>query len=250
MFSIFTELKFQCLQMTIGEITDLMLVDLKKATASRHNTLGVPGFHTKMKRLGVSSLQIKKIVNNWSQLLYDFSPQQWIELCIQLTQKGIFEAQILAYELLWKNKKALRNLSVKQILLLGDNLDNWASTDSYSTMIAGWHWREGTLPDSQIINWLESKNHWLRRVAVVCTIPLNLRSKGGNGDTQRTLMVCEKVLNDRHDMVVKALSWALRELSKSDRQAVIDFVEKHWERLHSRIRREVIAKIETGRKNG
>ena len=236
--------------MTTTEIIDLMLEDLKKVAASRHNTLGVPGFQTKMKRLGVSSPHIKTIVNEWSRILYDFTPQQWIELCIQLAQTGVFEAQILAYELLWKNKKALKKLSVNQIELLGDNLDNWVSTDSYSTLIAGWHWREGTLPDSKIMNWLRSENHWKRRVAVVCTIPLNLRSKGGTGDAPKTLMVCEKVLNDRDDLIVKALSWALRILSKTDKQAVEAFVEKHRDQLHPRVRREVIAKIETGRKNG
>lgn len=236
--------------MTTDEITDLLLEDLKKASALRHNTLGVPAFQTKMKRLGVSSPHIKTIVNEWNRILYDFTPQQWIKLCIQLTQTGVFEAQILAYELLWKNKKALRNLNVKQILDLGNNLDNWVSTDSYSTMIAGWHWREGTLSDAQIMNWLKSDNHWLRRVAVVCTIPLNLRSKGGTGDTKRTLMVYGKVVDDRDDLIIKALSWALRVLSKSDKHAVEIFIEKHRERLHPRVLREVKAKMETGRKNG
>jgi 3-methyladenine DNA glycosylase AlkD len=227
-----------------------MLDDLKEVAASRHNTLGVPGFKTSMKRLGVSSPNIKTIVNNWSRILYDFTSRQWIDLSIQLTQTGVFEAQILAYELLWKNKNALKKLNQKQILLLGDTLDNWVSTDSYCTMIAGWHWREGTLSDTQILNWLKSEDHWLRRVAVVCTIPLNLRSKGGIGDPRRTLMVCEKVLDDRDDLIVKALSWALRELSKSNKQAVENFMEKHWEQLHPRVRREVMAKLETGRKNG
>jgi len=209
-----------------------------------------PGFTTSMERLGVGSPQIKKIVNEWSNVLYDFAPQQWIELCIDLTQKGIFEAQILAYELLWKNKRALKNLNQSQILKLGQTLDNWVSTDSFSTMIAGWHWREGTLPDEQILDWLKSDNYWFRRVAVVCTIPLNQKSKGGTGDAKRTLMVCEKVIDDRDDLVVKALSWALRELSKTDGQAVEGFIAKYQERLQSRVVREVKARLETGRKNG
>ena len=63
-----------------------------------------------MERLGVGSPQIKKIVNERSNVLYDFTSRKWIELCIQLTQKGIFEAQILAYELLWENKRTLKTL--------------------------------------------------------------------------------------------------------------------------------------------
>lgn len=235
---------------TNAEIIDLILEDLKKFAAVRHNTLGVPSFTTGMKRLGVSAPRLKTVVKNWSSILYDFTPEQWSELCILLTRKGIFECQILAYELLWKNKNALKGLTPEQILTLGSTLDNWASTDTYCTMIAGWHWREGTLTNSHITEWLKSDNRWRRRAAVVCTIPLNLRSKGGTGDTLRTLMICEKVVNDRDDMVVKALSWALRELSKSDKRAVESFIKKHWERLHPRVRREVMTKLETGRKNG
>ena len=178
------------------------------------------------------------------------SPERWIDLCIKLTQTGIFESQILAYELLWINKKALKNLNQKQILMLGKYLDNWASVDSYSLMIAGWHWREGTLPDSQILEWLKSENFWLRRVAVVCTVPLNLRSRGGKGDAPKTLMICEKVIDDRDKLVVKALSWALRELSKRDKTAVENFIQKHQKRIHPLVLREVTAKLETGRKSG
>jgi len=232
------------------EIVEFMIEDLKKVAAFRHNTLGVPGFQTQMIRLGVSSPHIKRIVNDWSKVLEGYNPQQWLEICILLTQKKIFEGQILAYELLWKNKDVLKILSQEQIIKLGGILDNWVSVDSYSIMIAGWHWREGRLPDSQIFSWLKSENVWLRRVAVVCTIPLNLKSKGGKGDAKRTLMICENVLDDRHDLIVKALSWALRELSKTDRPAVEVFIKNHWERLHPRVRREVVAKLDTGRKSG
>jgi 3-methyladenine DNA glycosylase AlkD len=63
-------------------------------------------------------------------------------------------------------------------------------------------------------------------------------------------MICEKVISDRDDMIVKALSWALRELSKIDKPAVEVFMEKYDEQLAGRVRREVYTKLETGRKNG
>ena len=181
---------------------------------------------------------------------YNFTSNQWIELCIHLVRMEIFECQILAYELLWKNKKVFRLLNYEQIMQLDGTLDNWASVDSFCVIVAGWHWREGTIPDAQIMKWLKSEDRWLRRVAVVCTIPLNLKSRGGTGDSKRTLMVCKKVIDDRDDKVVKALSWALRVLSKVEKKAVENFMKEHWERLHPRVRREVMAKMETGRKNG
>jgi len=49
-------------------------------------------------------------------------------------------------------------------------------------------------------------------------------------------------------MVVKALSWALRELSKRDPTSVAAFLREHEMRLASRVRREVKTRLETGRK--
>jgi 3-methyladenine DNA glycosylase AlkD len=49
-------------------------------------------------------------------------------------------------------------------------------------------------------------------------------------------------------MVVKALSWALRELVVWDPRAVRGFLEARGDALAPRVRREVRNKLETGRK--
>lgn len=51
-------------------------------------------------------------------------------------------------------------------------------------------------------------------------------------------------------MIVKALSWAMRELSKHDKPVVGNFMEKYNDVLAGRVRREVNTKLKTGRKNG
>jgi 3-methyladenine DNA glycosylase AlkD len=51
-------------------------------------------------------------------------------------------------------------------------------------------------------------------------------------------------------MVVKAMSWALRELSKHQKEPVVAFLEFYDDRLASRVKREVNKKLTTGRKNG
>lgn len=236
--------------MTINELSQEIYNDLTKVSAARHNTLGVPGFKTEMEHLRVAAAQLREVEDKWMGILHDFTAEHWIELCIHLVHMKVFECQLLAYELLWKNKNALNSLGYDQILQLGGILDNWASVDAYCLMIIGWHWREGTLPDQQILKWLKSEDHWIRRVAVVSTVPLNLKSRGGKGDTKRTLMVCENVVTDRNDKIVKSLSWALRELSKTDKTAVENFIEKYRESLHPRVIREVNLKLTTGRKNG
>ena len=54
--------------------------------------------------------------------------------------------------------------------------------------------------------WARSPDRWLRRSALVATV-------GAKAEAARTLAVCAGLAADRDDMVVKALSWALRELS-------------------------------------
>jgi len=54
---------------------------------------------------------------------------------------------------------------------------------------------------------------------------------------------------DRHDLVVKGLSWALRELAKRDAESVRLFLSQHREELAARVIREVHNKLDTGRKN-
>jgi 3-methyladenine DNA glycosylase AlkD len=79
--------------------------------------------------------------------------------------------------------------------------------------------------------------------------PLNNKTRGGHGDTARTLEICRRLVADREDMVVKALSWALRELAKRDPPAVENFLVEHEGRLAARILREVRNKLRTGLKN-
>ena len=72
---------------------------------------------------------------------------------------------------------------------------------------------------------------------------------GGRGDVRRTLEVAERLAGDRDDMVVKGMSWALRELISVDRPAVERFLRKHEDVLAARVMREVRNKLTTGLKN-
>lgn len=81
------------------------------------------------------------------------------------------------------------------------------------------------------------------------TVALNCKARGGTGDTKRTLAVCRVVKADRTDLVVKALSWALRELVPRDPDAVRRFLDEHAASLAARVKREVSSKLTTGLKS-
>ncbi len=55
----------------------------------------------------------------------------------------------------------------------------------------------------------------------------------------------EMLVDDHDEMIVKALSWALRQLVAYDQDVVRRFLAKHDDVLASRVKREVTSKIET-----
>ena len=206
-------------------------------------------FPTKMRVIGCTNPDAKLVLKSMKEMYRNFNPGEWLELAVQLVNTDIFECQGIACELIGRNKKLWPAVTMQHIIALKRNLDNWASVDGFAVYVTGVQWRLGTVKDAWIHGLLDSENHWDRRLAVVSTVALNLKSRGGTGDVPRTLAVCERVVDDRHDMVVKGLSWALRELSKRDRQVVSDFLERYDPRLANWVKREVWHKLEFGTKN-
>lgn len=206
-------------------------------------------FPTAQEVIGVTNPDIQQVLKEIRNQYSDWSESDWISFCKALVSTGVFECQVLAFEMIGRDRKLLDALEYGDLSELGQNLDNWASVDHYSVGIFGVLWGRGVVQDGHIDALLKSDNFWDRRVAVVSTVALNLKSRGGKGDTARTIAICERVVDDRHDMIQKALSWALRELSKRDRDAVLSFMEQYEKRLANRVVREVNHKLEFGTKN-
>jgi 3-methyladenine DNA glycosylase AlkD len=155
----------------------------------------------------------------------------------------------VAYELIQHHRAAAKTLNTNVLDDFAKDLNSWWTVDAFACYLSGVAWRERQVGDKFIHGWARSANVWIRRAAVVSTVPLNNKARGGSGDAKRTLAVCDLVTKDREDMVVKALSWALRELAKREPLAVKEFVDKYNDRLAPRVRREVNTKLKTGLKN-
>jgi 3-methyladenine DNA glycosylase AlkD len=128
-------------------------------------------------------------------------------------------------------------------------MNSWDQVDCFAPYLAGPAWRNGQIGDEVIAEWARAPDRWWRRAALVSTVALNVKARGGSGDTARTLAVCELLIADRDDMVVKAMSWALRALSVHDPDAVQYFIDEHRAALAPRVTREVGNKLRTGLKN-
>lgn len=154
-----------------------------------------------------------------------------------------------AYELIAGHKAAFQCLDGDKLEEFGRGINSWWSVDSFARTLSGPAWRDGLVADDLIVSWAGSPDLWWRRAALVSTVAFNVRSQGGKGDVGRTLAICRLLASDHADMVVKGLSWALRELVYFDRQAVLGFVQEYESVLAGRVKREVGSKLRTGLKN-
>ncbi len=198
----------------------------------------------------VSALQppwtddVRRVRRAWSRRLRDRPPADVVAVALALRDRQRW----VAYELVYEHPGGLEALDAGVVEALGQGVGSWDAVDAFGRYISGPAWGRGVVPDALIRGWTTSRDRWWRRAALVSTVPLNLRTAGGTGDTVRTVDICERLVTDRDDMVVKALSWALRSLVPWDPGAVRDFLAVHQVEVASRVRREVTTKLETGRK--
>ncbi len=206
-------------------------------------------FTTSLRMIGVTTPNLRNVVKVHRQALKTAPPEAVLALALALVRGGTFEGRQVAYELVGGHKATLAALTVEQLEQLGEGNDNWASVDTFSCGITGMLWLKGQLKDSTLRGWVNSKDLWWRRTAVVSTTPLNQRTKGGTGDFERTLAMVSPVQHEKHPMIWKAVSWALRNLVQWDKERVAAYVTEHEDVLPAPVKREVRKKIETGVKN-
>jgi 3-methyladenine DNA glycosylase AlkD len=166
-----------------------------------------------------------------------------------LISGGGWPEHVVAWESLAKHRTAFALVDDALVEEMADGLSDWPSIDLYGVTIVGPAWNKRQVSDGKILVWTKSDDRWRRRLALVATVPLNAAGRGGKGDAQRTLRICRVLLDDRDDMVVQAMSWALRELAKLKPHDVQAFLDGQNDRIAPRLKREVTSKLKTGLKN-
>ena len=200
----------------------------------------VDGLLADIARLGPTAATpaLRELRRGWSAMLKGASGAELLALAQVFHERLPQERRWLAHELIRFHREAFAAFDGARAGRMAAGVSSWYAVDALGTVLTGPAWRAGQIGDDLIEAWSKSPDRWLRRLALVSTV-----KAGGTG---RTLAVCERLAADRDDMVVKAMSWALRELSKTDRAAVEGYLAAH--EVAARVRREVMAKLTTGLK--
>ena len=228
---------------------EVIVASLCEAARFDRQNLAVRASGRQLRPIGLSVPRLREVLRRVHRELKSLPPRSVVSIVRALAALPYIEIRQAAYEILAARRDAFATIDAAFIRRLARGADNWGTVDGLGVTVVGRAWREGLIADSDVMGWARSTDRWMRRLALVATVGLNSKSRGGAGDPRRTLVVAARLLDDRDDMVVKALSWALRELVKRDPTAVRAFVAKHAERLAPRVRREVANKLDTGLKN-
>ncbi len=189
---------------------------------------------------------VRAVRRKYSQMLKQTSAVFMLELARTLFKE--YGYRWVTYELIQNHHAAFRCIGEAELEEFGQGIDSWWTVDAFARTLSGPAWLGGQASDELIRRWAGSEDRWWRRAALVSTVALNMRSHGGQGDVERTLGICRLLVADHDDMVVKAMSWALRELVVHDAQAVEQFLDEYGNILAARVQREVKNKLITGLK--
>lgn len=183
--------------------------------------------------LGITVPIIRKIIKNYYAL-------DLCELNSAITSK-FHEERMAALLILVKKYQQAKKQQEKNAIYryYCDNLsgvNNWDLVDSSAPYIVGSHLFSRS---RKILHqWAKSKNLWRRRISIVAPYYFIRQN-----DFAETLKLAEILLQDKHDLIHKAVGWMLREVGKRDLNAEEIFLKKHYKKMPRTMLRYAIEKF-------
>lgn len=116
-------------------------------------------------------------------------------------------------------QKQLFNFYIRQAKR--GRINNWDLVDVTAPIMGRHLFNE---PDSLnfLSNLAASRSLWLRRISLLLTFAF-IRE----GKFEPTLIISKQLLKDKHDLIHKAVGWALREVGNQDKKNLIRFLSIH-----------------------
>ena len=155
--------------------------------------------------------------------------KQYVNLSIkeieQLLHSNIHEHRLTAL-IIWtyqfeKADEETKDKIYKTYLRNTKYINNWDLVDVTTPRIVGMHLLD---KDRKVLYKLaKSKDLWEKRIAVLATFAFINKRK----EFDDALKISEILLNDKHDLIHKAVGWMLREIGKRDLAAEEKFLKKY-----------------------
>lgn len=168
--------------------------------------------------------------------------------CWQLLQDPFHECRIIALVILKQIfiKNSALQKKIHQLYLKAarqNRINNWDLVDISAELLVGSLTPEKDL--SLLIKLAKTGNLWERRISIIATFYFIKLGKA-----IPTLTIAKLLLNDKHDLIHKAVGWMLREVGKKcGEETLTDFLDEYCLQLPRTTLRYAIEKFkETKRK--
>jgi len=159
---------------------------------------------------------------------------------IKLLRTDIHEQRLIALLILVEKFERGDEMKKKKIFDLylknTDYINNWDLVDLTAPKIVGAYLLNR--PRMILYKLVRSRMLWERRIAVLATATF-IRE----GQFDDILLLSEKLLADKHDLMHKAVGWMLREVGKRDEKILEVFLEKFSKRMPRTMLRYSIEKF-------
>lgn len=221
--------------MTIAEIKSKLsaLADEKRAVISRRFFKTGPGEYGEGDQfIGIRVPVLRKLAKEYKALP--------IKKAETLLQSSVHEQRQLALFILILIYKRADEPIRKQIydLYLKNtaHINNWDLIDVSAEHIVGHYLWERS--KTSLFNLAQSNNLWERRIAVLSTFHYIKKEK-----YEHTLKIAEILLNDKEDLIHKAVGWMLREVGKRHLPTEERFLKNHYQGMPRTMLRYAIEKF-------
>jgi 3-methyladenine DNA glycosylase AlkD len=204
---------------------------------------------TGLKVYGLRVPQLRDIVRAWGRDHQQIARDDLVALADSLWNGQSREERMLFTYLLEHHKHLVPGLTSAHFERWRQTLDNWEVTDGLGWVLALWLLGDPDTRLDYLGELIADEDVWSRRLALVATTPTN-RGHTGYTIPDLTLELVDRVKQERHPMITKAVSWALREMTKSHPDQVAAYLEENREVLAAHVVREVNNKLHTGLKRG
>ena len=172
---------------------------------------------------GISIAEVRKLLHS------KFHEERLLAvlMLVQLFKSGDESVQKQVYDLYLENTEFI---------------NNWDIVDISASNIVGAHLYEKD--KAPLYDLVQSKNLWERRISIISTFYFIRQNEFDD-----TLKLAKILLNDKEDLIHKAVGWMLREVGKREIEFEEEFLQEHYNIMPRTMLRYAIEKFpETSRK--